>query len=271
MGADVWTPELVGPLAGVQSAKTDANGYFDISDVEAWKDDGTRPWTKSRPPGRTAPTGTAFRCLRVWRADYGLKIGNYSQVPATVNVSFEKPASVIGRAFDRAAAKPLSGALVELETALTEVNAAKNVYGHDEAVTDEHGNFRLVIQGGGTCRLWFVRRSADVKVIMLSKSPDRQIEVACGQSTRPWQDRNRFRDDNGCNGATRLINEQGNAKQEPAKCCHEVGRTGVALPSASCSCPPPTECWRLPKVADDMVLTPRKRRSCGKSPMHLRR
>ncbi len=120
-GADVWTPSIKEPIAGIESAKTDANGYFDIPDLMAWKDDGmpmfeALPTAKQLAEAKTrAKPGTNKLFLRVRHPDYGTKLGPYSQIPDAVNVKFDKPAIIIGRVVDQSTGKPFRGILVDLQ------------------------------------------------------------------------------------------------------------------------------------------------------------
>ena len=149
-GADVWTPPLAEPVPGFQCAKTDVNGDFEIPDVKAWQDDGMPAFSSVPTPElfaeikATAKPGTNKQCLRVWHPDYGTKLGLYSQVPATVNVKFEKPAIVTGRVVDQSTRKPLDGIAARLQT------EADPVFAYTDAITDGNGGFRLLLQGKGT-------------------------------------------------------------------------------------------------------------------------
>jgi len=187
-GADVWTLSIEEPIAGIESAKTDANGYFEVPDLKAWKDDGmpmfTAPLTAKHLAEATARAkpGTGKLLLRVWHPDYGKKLGPYSQIPDTVNVTFDKPAIVIGRVVDPSTGKPLRGILVSLG------NVAKLANAH--TITDDRGAFRLLLQGSGVCTLVFETerwRSPERRVETVSGSQLdlSEIKLAPGDSPRP--------------------------------------------------------------------------------------
>jgi hypothetical protein len=171
-GADVWTPSLKQPIAGIQSAKTDANGYYEIPDLMAWEDDGM-PMIEGEPTAEQlaeararAVPGTNKRLLRVRHPDYGTKLGPYSRIPETVNVSFDRPAVVTGRLVDPSTGKPLVGILAKLQENKT------NAYA--QTATDDRGVFRLLLQGSGSCRLWFDGENW--------RSPERTVQVVSGST-----------------------------------------------------------------------------------------
>ena len=176
-GADVWTPDLEEPITGIESAKTDANGYFEIPDLEAWQGEGNGGLLSTPTPEHRAEIkaqeklDSITQALRVGHPDYGVKLGQYSQVPATVNVAFHKPAIVTGRVVDQSAGTPLRGFLARLQ------NADGNPdFAYADAITDERGGFRVLLQGAGACKLWFECEPAVAK----GEFAARQVEAVPG-------------------------------------------------------------------------------------------
>ncbi len=174
-GADVWYPWLKAPT-GVQSARTDANGYYEISDLAAWQDDGM-PLVDGSPTAEQladakarAIPGSNKLLLRVRHTDYGSKLAGFSRVPDTVNVTFVKPAVVTGQVVGQSNERPLAGIVVRLFVSHGPADA------WSEASSDNQGRFRLLFQGAGTCTLVFRR------VLDEGPSIDRQqqVEIVAG-------------------------------------------------------------------------------------------
>jgi hypothetical protein len=173
-GADVWTPFLRVPIAGIHSAKTDANGYYEIPDLMAWDGDAMPMFDTPPTPEQLkeaearvrAARGTKKILLRVRHPDYGRKLGPYSRIPETVDVSFDRPAVVTGRLVDPSTGKPLAGILAKLQEDKTHAYA--------QTATDEGGVFRLLLQGSGACRLWFEGENW--------RSPERTVQVVSGST-----------------------------------------------------------------------------------------
>jgi hypothetical protein len=170
-GAVVWTPSLKEPVDGIESAKTDANGDYEIPDLAAWKDDGMPVFQGTDTPEQIAELkaraipGTNKRLLRVWHPDYGTQLAGYSQIPDVVNVSFKKPSIVIGHVIDQATGKPIGGLLVCLEW-------LKIGKWEGRTITDESGKFRLLLQGEGEGKIYFKREKW--------KSPERTVDTVSG-------------------------------------------------------------------------------------------
>lgn len=169
--ADVWTPPFKSPVAGVQSAKTDAAGHFEIPDLAAWEDDGMPAFFSPPTPEQLAQAraqakpGSNKLHLRVWHPDYGMRMGPYSRIPDTVNVSFDRPSIVTGRVVDRATGKPLSGIQIMLQ------GDRDNNYA--QSLTDSRGAFRLLLQESGKCQLWLAHER---------RTTGRESEVRSGRT-----------------------------------------------------------------------------------------
>ncbi len=92
-------------------------------------------------------------------------------MPATVNVSFDKPAIVTGRVVDQLTGRPLAGIAARLQT------ESDPVFAYTDAITDGNGGFRLLLQGKGLCKLWFERERVDFRDNI---SFNRQVEPVLG-------------------------------------------------------------------------------------------
>ncbi|NOX55693.1 MAG: carboxypeptidase regulatory-like domain-containing protein [Planctomycetes bacterium] len=132
-GAYVYVPPFKEWVPGVCSARSDANGFFQIDDLEPWA-----------PPEGNADlavtlTGDALeyasgggRYLRTYHPDLGSRLVVYTHVPTTVFVRFDRPTVVTGRVLYRGTQQPAQNIVVSGR--------------YIQVRTDERGFYRMVVQ-----------------------------------------------------------------------------------------------------------------------------
>ena len=171
-GVGVWTPGLKEMVPGICSATTDTNGYYEITDLRAWDRDKYPAFGAFGTPGPFQTVkGTGYRPLRVQHPDYGLLLAPYTKVPSTVDATFDKPAVITGRMIDKATGKPLRGVVVRL-------NTVRGSTGTAQAITDDQGAFRLLIQGSGEHQLsWWYHDKWGKKETLLDVKPGDTLKV----------------------------------------------------------------------------------------------
>jgi 5-hydroxyisourate hydrolase-like protein (transthyretin family) len=145
-GARVWGHALVtGPVEGVGSTRTDADGRYAITDMAAWGPDVFKP----KEVGKGVYQTLAGCYFDVLHPDYGHERPMYRHMPETVDVVL-RPAGVIeGRVVDQVAGKPAGGVLVCLQS--TSSSGGRT---WQETRTDADGKYRLPSLVASTYNLW---------------------------------------------------------------------------------------------------------------------
>lgn len=130
--ADVFGPMLKEPVPGAHSAKTDANGYFQITDLEPWDGIGAVATGRQTPGQRSQLSSHNSLSLRIQHPDYGRALENYRSVPSKHIIQLQVPIVVSGRVRNSRTRAPLADILVAA--------------GNSSTTTDAAGKYRLPIQ-----------------------------------------------------------------------------------------------------------------------------
>jgi hypothetical protein len=121
----VWASALrFGPVEGICSARTDAQGSYRIADLGAWE--------------RNGP-GAGGRFFDVLHPNYGHKRPLHRKVPDTIDVVLEPGSTIEGTVIDQVTRKPAARAWVAMQT----TNNPPFVGGWCEALTDASGKYRF--------------------------------------------------------------------------------------------------------------------------------
>ncbi|MGA2259183.1 MAG: hypothetical protein ABSG53_31305, partial [Thermoguttaceae bacterium] len=145
-GAKVWTGLTQGPIEGIHTATSNAEGLYEISDLE--KRDG-KPVPVPGHPGAFSQLG-AF--LTVQHPHFAGALAVFSQVPSTVNVTLQPAAAIEGRVVYGDNEKPAAG--VRLSARPIPVN---DVYRREgEAITDSKGRYRFDALAAGTYNIFML-------------------------------------------------------------------------------------------------------------------
>lgn len=173
---------------GIRCTRTDKDGRYELSDLEAWSapNDGLVRVTDKK--GRV----TAFRQLPIWvyHPDYGAKYVRCRAIPGTMDVRMDPAGTLAGRVVDATTGQPIAGVSVWAVSAPSERGritygsigsltdpkrkyktpvVARNVfsirvnkeglfltgptYGTNWAVTDQHGNYKMPVVAGNVYRV----------------------------------------------------------------------------------------------------------------------
>ncbi len=145
-GAMVWTNGLLEqPVDGVCSARTDADGRYVISDLNAWDVDKIKPVDDGK--GRwTVCTGCY---LSVRHPNYAENRPLYKRVPDSVDVVIEPAAVIEGRVIDQLSGKPAAGVRVSAQG----TNASR-IASSPSVVTNEEGKYQLTSLAAGSYNIW---------------------------------------------------------------------------------------------------------------------
>jgi 5-hydroxyisourate hydrolase-like protein (transthyretin family) len=143
-GARVWANHLSsGPVGGVLSTVTDADGRYAITDMGQWTDDDTKP--KPFGEGRMTILGGCFFDVR--HPDYGHERPMYHRMPDTVDVVLQPGGVIEGTVTDRMTGKPAVGVVVSLQ-------GTKGLPTFDEVRTDQDGRYRIRCLKPGKYNVW---------------------------------------------------------------------------------------------------------------------
>jgi beta-lactamase regulating signal transducer with metallopeptidase domain/5-hydroxyisourate hydrolase-like protein (transthyretin family) len=136
-GVRVWNSYLAaGPLDGVHSAVTDADGRYALHDMARWKPFGE---------GRITIEGGCFFDVR--HPDYGHERPLFYRMPDTVDVVLRPAGIVEGKLIDKLTGKPAAGAIMSLQ-------GLKDVPAYEQTRTGPDGKFRFVSLKAGQYNLW---------------------------------------------------------------------------------------------------------------------
>jgi len=144
IGARVWFHKLrTGPLEGISSSVTDANGKYAITDMGRWTDEDAKP--KPIGNGRMIAAGAVFFDIR--HPDFAHERPTWTRIPSTVDVVLQKGGMIEGRVTDRVTGKPASGVTVSLQ-------GIKGMPTWDQARTDAEGKYLIRSLKAGQYNLW---------------------------------------------------------------------------------------------------------------------
>jgi hypothetical protein len=143
-GARVWAKSLLtGPLDGVGTAVTDADGKYAIADMGRWSDEDAQP--KPIGKGLAAVAGAVFFDVR--HPDYARERPTWNRIPATVDVVLHPGGVIEGRVTDQVTGKPAAGVAVSLQ-------GIKGMPTWDQVRTDVNGKYQIRCLKGGQYNLW---------------------------------------------------------------------------------------------------------------------
>jgi beta-lactamase regulating signal transducer with metallopeptidase domain len=145
-GAKVWTSLTQGPIDGIHTATSNAEGLYEISDLE--KRDG-KPVPVPGHPGAFSQLGYF---LTVQRPHFAGALATFSQVPSTVNVTLQPAAGIKGRVVYGDSEKPAAG--VRLCARPIPVNDAYRRQG--EAITDSKGRYHFDALAAGRYNIFML-------------------------------------------------------------------------------------------------------------------
>ncbi|HKB05530.1 MAG TPA: carboxypeptidase-like regulatory domain-containing protein [Gemmataceae bacterium] len=137
-GARVWARSLrTGPIDGVGTTVTDADGKYAITDMGLWTDE----------DDRLHPTRVLFD---VSHPDFAHERPLWSRMPATIDVVLHPGGVIEGRVTDRVTGKPAGGVTVSLRSVLGTRGAPAG--GH--AQTGPDGKYEIRRLKAGQYNLW---------------------------------------------------------------------------------------------------------------------
>jgi beta-lactamase regulating signal transducer with metallopeptidase domain/5-hydroxyisourate hydrolase-like protein (transthyretin family) len=143
----VWTYGFRNdPLPGARSSRTDAEGRYAITDLDAW-DVATQKPTPSGD-GRTMKT-ISHGYFWVRHPDYGEERPIYKRVPDTINITLQPAAILSGRVLDQITGKPAVDVLVSMQA----THKSKEPWFY-QARTDRDGKYRFSSLPDATYNLW---------------------------------------------------------------------------------------------------------------------
>jgi beta-lactamase regulating signal transducer with metallopeptidase domain/5-hydroxyisourate hydrolase-like protein (transthyretin family) len=138
-GATVWHSSLMsGPVDGVCSTRTDADGRYAITDMGAWGEDVTRP----RPAGNGAMTAVSGCYFDVLHPNFAHERPMYHRMPDTVDVVLQPGGILTGRVVDQVTGRPAAGVMVCLQ-GIDESKGGPKGGGWQQIRTDANGTYRF--------------------------------------------------------------------------------------------------------------------------------
>jgi len=144
-GAHVWAGGLwAGPLDGVLTAVTDADGKYAITDMGRWTDE------DANPPGPLGNgLGVTYGPVRfdVRHPDFAHEMPMWKRIPATVDVVLRPGGIIEGRVTDRVTGKPAGGVTMSLQ-------GIKGTRAGDRVRTDADGKYQIRSLKAGQYNLW---------------------------------------------------------------------------------------------------------------------
>ncbi len=142
-GARVWGSALYyGPVDGVCSTLTDAEGHYEIKDMAKWPENAREP--KPGPNGGFMVISGCY--FDVSHPDYAHTRPMYKNMPDTVDVVLVKGGAIAGDVVDQVTNKPASGVLVLTQR----TGEMKEIGGEPRVRTDINGKYRLSSMLPGT-------------------------------------------------------------------------------------------------------------------------
>jgi 5-hydroxyisourate hydrolase-like protein (transthyretin family) len=138
--SQVTVQSMPHPIPGIQSARTNKDGYFETKDVERWKAKG------SKDVNGTGMTSIVVRTFRVLHPRFAPCRTAYSDSPTTVNVVLPTPSVLSGQVLDLVTGKPLAHVQVEAE------GIGRGLYLF-QTETDDIGRYELPV-GEDSYNVW---------------------------------------------------------------------------------------------------------------------
>ncbi len=141
----VWFHKLrSGPIAGISSAVTDADGKYAITDMGRTSDADLVP----RPiGGGRVQAGPSFVFFDVRHPDFAYERPTWSRIPATVDVVLQKGGVIEGKVTDQVTGKPAVEATVSLQ-------GLKGLANFDQVRTNATGKYQIRCLKAGRYNLW---------------------------------------------------------------------------------------------------------------------
>ncbi|CAN5549284.1 hypothetical protein BH10PLA2_BH10PLA2_18620 [soil metagenome] len=125
-----------GPIDGVLSTRTGADGRFSISDMAAWGEDARKP----KPRGDGGYQVLAGCYFDVLHPDFAHERPMYRNIPDTVDVRLQPAGAIEGRVVDQVAGRPAAGVAVWLQGT---TKGGPKGGGWQTTRTDAEGKYRL--------------------------------------------------------------------------------------------------------------------------------
>jgi 5-hydroxyisourate hydrolase-like protein (transthyretin family) len=143
-GARVWTKGLrTGPIDGIGTATTDADGQYAIADMGRFTDEDARP----RPIGNGVMAGEARVYFNVRHPDFAHERPTWNRIPSTVDVVLHPGGVITGRVTDQVTGKPAAGVALSLQ-------GVKGLVSDGQARTDADGKYEIRCLKAGQYNLW---------------------------------------------------------------------------------------------------------------------
>jgi 5-hydroxyisourate hydrolase-like protein (transthyretin family) len=143
-GARVWTHSLrAGPLDGISSTVTDADGKYAITDMGRWNDEDAKP----KPIGNGLAVGAARVYFDIRHPDFARERPTWERIPCTVDVVLQRGGVIEGKVTDRKTGKPAAGVTVSLQ-------GIKGMPSWDQTRTDAEGMYQIRCLKAGQYNLW---------------------------------------------------------------------------------------------------------------------
>ncbi len=120
------------PFDGLRSATTDAEGYYEITDMGRWNPADSEPHKVG--PGAYDSIGACY--FSILHPEYGEARPVYTHIPATVDVTLERAAKIVGTVIDEVTGRPRTDAIVSMQ-GVDPTNAWQ------QTRTDKDGQYQL--------------------------------------------------------------------------------------------------------------------------------
>jgi protocatechuate 3,4-dioxygenase beta subunit len=146
-GARVWAHGAYGPLEGIKTARTDADGRFAISDMSATDPEKLKP----RDVGNGIQQVFGHSYFDVLHPDYAHERPTYRSIPATVDVTLKPGGIIEGRVIDEVTGRPAIGAKVCMQGTN---QGGPPGGGWQQVRTDSNGKYQLTSLLPGTYNVW---------------------------------------------------------------------------------------------------------------------
>jgi protocatechuate 3,4-dioxygenase beta subunit len=138
-GAEIWKGAFYEPVAELASAKTDADGSFEIRDLQ--------PFEPASPKNLGNITyAVASIMFRVRHPQYATKMLSVTRVPGSVEVTLEPPAVIEGRVVYGGTGSPAANVFVQTQGTTQHAFA--------QVLTDAKGRYRLDSLSSDNYNIW---------------------------------------------------------------------------------------------------------------------
>jgi 5-hydroxyisourate hydrolase-like protein (transthyretin family) len=138
--------------SGVRCTRTNQEGRYELTDLEAWSVPNDRIVPDGKKSGRAA-SNNFYRQMPVWvyHADYGATYVSCRAVPGTMDVQMDAAGTLAGRVVDGATGQPVAGVSVWAVAAPS--SRRGTTYGTNWAVTDANGKYKMAAMAGNVYRV----------------------------------------------------------------------------------------------------------------------